>query len=151
MAKIRLDDVDRLLVDLLVEDGRLSFNELAARASVSRATAYARVARLKAEGVITGFGARVDPAALGLGVTALVLCNVEQHQWADLRDQMRELPGIDYLAFTSGAFDIALLVRVEDVQALRDVVLHQLARMDGVKSTQTVFVLDEQRIAHWAP
>jgi DNA-binding Lrp family transcriptional regulator len=151
MSAFRLSDVDRRIVELLMEDGRMSFNELATRASVSRATAYSRVAKLREEGVITGFGARVDPAALGLGVVALVLCNVEQHQWESLRDQMRELPGLDYLAFTSGGFDIAMLVRVSDVQALRDVILHRIHSMEGVRSTQTVFVLDEQRIAHWSP
>ena len=151
MATIRLDDTDRLIVDLLMADGRMSFNELAAQANVSRATAYARVARLEKEGVITGYGARVDPAALGLGVVALILCNVEQHQWQRLRDEMRDLPGLDYLAFTSGGFDIVMLVRVADVQSLRDVVLHRLHGLEGVRSTQTVFVLDDQRIAHWAP
>ena len=56
-----LDDVDRRIVAALVEDGRLSVNGLAGQVGVSRATAYARLDRLRSEGVITGFTATVDP------------------------------------------------------------------------------------------
>src|SRR5690606_36347310 len=68
---VTLDDVDRRIVAALVADGRLSINELASRVGVSRATAYARLDRLRANGVITGFTAKVDPAKVGHGVAAL--------------------------------------------------------------------------------
>src|SRR5690242_15448223 len=55
-----LDDIDRRIVAALVDDGRISINELAARVNVSRATAYARFERLRSAGVITGFRAEVD-------------------------------------------------------------------------------------------
>ncbi|HUY64521.1 MAG TPA: Lrp/AsnC family transcriptional regulator [Acidimicrobiales bacterium] len=140
-----LDDTDRRLLDALVADGRISVNELARATSVSRATAYARLERLQSEGVISGFSAQVDPAALGYAITALVLVNVEQGDWADVRVQLVALPGFEYLAVTSGGFDFLVLVRVSDIAELRDVVLHRLHRMAAVKSTQTVFVLDEER------
>ena len=68
-----LDAVDRRIVALLSEDGRMSINELAGRAHVSRATAYARLERLRRDGVITGFAAMVDPAKVGYPIAALVL------------------------------------------------------------------------------
>ena len=140
-----LDDIDRRIVGALVEDGRLSVNELASRVGVSRATAYSRLDRLRAEGVITGFTATVDPAKLGLGVAALILVNVEQNEWRAARDELLHLPGVEYLAFTSGGFDMVVLVRVASIEALRDVVLDHLHGATHVRSTQTVFVLDEQR------
>jgi DNA-binding Lrp family transcriptional regulator len=121
----------------------MSMNELAAEVSVSRATAYQRLERLRAAGVIRGFTAVVDPAAVGLTIAALILANVEQHAWRAARDKLRHLPGLQYLAMTTGGFDFALLVRVADVETLRDVVLDRLQGMPEVRSTQTVFVLDE--------
>jgi DNA-binding Lrp family transcriptional regulator len=138
-----LDATDRQLVAALQRDGRMSVNELAAEVSVSRATAYQRLERLRAAGVIRGFTAVVDPAALGLTIAALILANVEQHAWRAARDKLRHLPGLQYLAMTTGGFDFALLVRVADVETLRDVVLDRLQGMPEVRSTQTVFVLDE--------
>ena len=95
--------------------------------------------------MITGFRADVDPAALGYSITAMILVNVEQGDWAQVREKLVHLPGFEYLAVTSGGFDFVVLVRVRDVASLRDVVLHRLHRIEAVKSTQTVFVLDEER------
>ncbi len=140
-----LDATDRRILRELVTDGRLSVNALAERASVSRATAYARLKKLTDEGVITRFSAVVDPAKVGLPIAALILVNVEQHDWQTARDELAALPGLEYLAFTSGGFDMVLLVRVADVVALRDVVLVRLHGSPHVRSTQTIFVLDDTR------
>jgi DNA-binding Lrp family transcriptional regulator len=138
-----LDAVDQRLLDELRADGRISMNELAARASISRASAYQRVERLRRDGVITGFTAVIDHARAGLALAALILVNVEQHSWREARAKLQQLPGLHYLALTTGGFDFALLVRVPDVETLRDVVLDRLQGMPEVRSTQTVFVLDE--------
>jgi DNA-binding Lrp family transcriptional regulator len=141
-----LDQVDESLVRHLVRDGRVSISALAERANVSRATAYARFDRLVEGGVVTGFSATIDPVKAGLPVTALILVNIDQHSWQTLRREWQTLPGLEYIAFTSGGFDVVLLVRVADVVALRDVVLVQLQGSPHVRSTQTIFVLDEERL-----
>ena len=142
----KLDDVDLRILRLLAEDGRLSVNELASRAHISRAAAYARFDRLRANGTIRGFTATIDPERVGLPVTALILVNVDQAHWAEVRSELQELPGLEYLAFTSGAFDMVLLVRVADIHALRDVVLVRLHGLRHVRTTHTIFVLYEQRL-----
>ncbi len=139
-----LDDVDRRLLAVLSTDGRISVNELAKRADVSRATAYHRFDRLRGSGVITGFRADIDPARLGMAVTALVLVNVDQHAWKTNLEEFAALPGVGHVALTGGGFDFALMVRVPDVGTLRDVLLVRLQGMRQVRSTQTIFVLDEQ-------
>lgn len=139
----RLDDVDRHLVSLLQADGRRSVNDLAEAIGVSRANAYQRLGRLRNEGVITGFTVRTDPHRLGLGVAALIIVNADQGSWRELRDGLQRLPGIEYVALTAGGFDFVLLARVPDVETLRDVVLERLQAMSGVRSTQTMFILDE--------
>jgi DNA-binding Lrp family transcriptional regulator len=143
---VELDDVDRRLIGLLLEDGRLPVNELAQRANVSRATAYNRFDRLRANGVLAGFTAVVPPEKVGLGLTALVLVDVDQQYWGRTRDELVDLPGLEYLALTSGQFDMVLLVRVADIEALRDIVLVRLHAVKGVRSTQTVFVLEERHV-----
>lgn len=139
-----LDDVDRTIVALLRQDGRMSVNEVANQAHISRATAYSRLERLRAAEVVTGFQATVDPGAIGLPVTALILVNLEQKNWPSVHDALGAIPGVQWSAFTSGSFDMVLLVRMKDVAALRDVVLVQLHGLKFVKSSQTVFVLDEE-------
>jgi len=141
-----LDEVDRALVRELIRDGRVSMSTLAERTNVSRATAYARFERLRESGVITGFSANVDHAKAGLPITALILANIEQHSWEAVRAECLELPGLQYIAFTSGGFDVVLIVRVADVVALRDVVLVRLHGSPHVRSTQTIFVLADETL-----
>jgi len=148
---VTLDATDRRIVEQLGADGRLSVNELAERVHVSRATAYARLERLRADGVITGFSATVDPAKFGYPLAALVLVNVDQSQWREVREAVLLLPGLEYLAFTSGGFDLVLLVRLPSIGDLRDVVLVQLHDIPGIRAAQTMFVLDEARPGRLAP
>lgn len=145
MCLMSLDEIDRRILSVLATDGRISINELASRVNVSRATAYARFDKLQASGAIKGFQAIVDPGALGYAMAALILLNVEQQHWRDLPKRLLALPGVEYVAFTSGPFDMVLVVRAPDVASLRDVVLVKLHGMPEVKSSETIFILDEAR------
>jgi DNA-binding Lrp family transcriptional regulator len=139
----QIDDVDRSVLDALIGDGRMSLTDLADHVNIARSTVHARVQRLRDDGVITGFTAIVDPAALGLGVAALVFLDVDQHDWRALRDDLAALPGVGYLAMCAGRFDLMMVVRSASIVELRDVLLERIQRMPGVKSTETVLVLDE--------
>ena len=141
-----LDEVDRRIVALLVEDGRRSVNELAREANVSRATAYQRVAQLRASGVIQGFTARVDPAKLGQALSALILVRVEQPRWREIAPELLSLEGVEWLGVTAGEFDFALVVRARDVDDLRDVVLERIQALAAVRSSETVLLLEDHRV-----
>jgi DNA-binding Lrp family transcriptional regulator len=138
-----LDDADRRIVDLLREDGRMSVREVAARAHVSRANAYARLDRLRRDGVITGFTAVVDPAAYGQGMSAYVTVKIRQRSWRAFRERLAEVPEVEHAALVSGDYDMLLLVRTTDAHALRDLVLERLHSLPEVVTTQTLFILDE--------
>ena len=138
-----LDGVDRRILEELAVDGRLPIATVAERAGISRANAYARLDRLRTDGLLEGFAARVNAAKLGLGVTALVLISGRQHAWRLLREQLAGMPEVEYCAFVTGEYDALILVRVPNVETLRDVILERLQAMDYVRATQTIFVLEE--------
>lgn len=148
---VRLDAVDRRLVAALQADGRASVNELATRISVSRATAYQRLARLRESGVIRRFTVEVDPRKMGLPIAALVLVSVMQHSWRGVGDRLRQLPGVEWLALSSGSFDYILLVRAPDIDHLRDVILEDLQSIPEIRSSQTLVLLDEPPVGDPAP
>ena len=143
-----LDAVDQTIVAALRRDGRQSIPTLAEEVGISRATAYTRFDRLCATGVITGFAARVDPAAVGLDIAALVLITIAQADWRDLKAEVTGLPHVEWLGMTTGAFDFVVLVRARDLAELRDVVLEGLLSLDGIQNAQTVVVLDEAGDLH---
>jgi DNA-binding Lrp family transcriptional regulator len=87
-----LGDTDRLIVDALRADGRMSMRALADLIHVSRASAYARVARLERDGVITGYSARVDPVRYGYALSAYVYLDIAQRSWKSVRGQLLSMP-----------------------------------------------------------
>ena len=117
--------------------------QLAERAGISRANAYARLDRLRTEAVITGFTVEVDPRRVGLGVTALILVSGQQTHWRQLGARLSAMPEVEYCAFLTGRYDALMLVRAADVETLRDVILERLQTMPDVRATETIFVLDE--------
>ena len=141
----QIDSVDRALITEVVHDARISLTDLAEKISVSRSTAHARLQRLRDENVITGFTATIDPQAVGLGVAALVFIDIEQHDWRTLRTELAAIPGVEYLAMCAGRFDLMLIARAESIPALRDVLLEEIQRIPGVRSTESVVILDEVR------
>jgi DNA-binding Lrp family transcriptional regulator len=139
----QIDGVDRAIVAALLDDARISLTDLAATVNVSRSTAHARLQRLRDDNVITGFHATVDPQAIGLGVAAAVFIDIEQHDWRTLRAELAAVPGVEYLAMCAGRFDLMLIARAGSIPAMRDVLLERIQRIDGVRSTETVVILDE--------
>ncbi|MGK3206018.1 Lrp/AsnC family transcriptional regulator [Amycolatopsis sp. MEPSY49] len=89
-----LDDVDWQLLELLQEDGRLSFSELGRRVSLSGSAVTERVRRLEERGVITGYAARVDTAKLGLPIEALVRARVRSLDTPRFRTAVLPLPEV---------------------------------------------------------
>ena len=138
-----LDEIDHRILRELESDGRLSGRALAERVTISRANAYARFERLVADGVITGFTARVDPLKVGLTTSAYVAMTVRQNNWRDLQSALREIPEVRHMALVGGEFDVMLLVGAEDNNALRRVVLEQLQTIPGVLSTKTFLIFED--------
>lgn len=133
------------MLEALTGDGRMSLTELAQRVNTSRSTVHSRLQRLTDDGVISRFTIEVDHVALGRPLVALVFVDIDQHDWRGLRDQLLAIDGVEYLAMCAGRFDLMMRVRVASIAALRDVLLEDVQRLDGVRSTETVFVLDESR------
>ncbi len=138
-----LDAVDLAMIGILERDGRVSVRQLAEQAHVSRANAYARLERLQRDGVITGFGARVDPRAKGLSTSAVVTLQMEQQQWRGLQQALESIPEVVYVALVGGEFDAVLLVRARDNDHLREIILEGIQAIPGVTGTRTYLVFDE--------
>jgi Lrp/AsnC family transcriptional regulator, leucine-responsive regulatory protein len=77
MKEAPIDAIDRKILQRLVADGRVSFAELGRLVNLSTPAVHHRVRKLEGEGVITGYGARVDPGAIGLGLSGIVAVETE--------------------------------------------------------------------------
>ncbi len=139
-----LDAIDQDILRMLQADGRASIRSVAERVHVSRANAYARINRLVEDGVIRGFGARVDHERAGHGTSAYITLKIVQNSWRTVRAQLRQLPGASHIALVGGDFDVLLLVHTPDNRALRELVLSRLQAIPEVLSTRTLLVFETE-------
>ena len=138
-----LDAPDRQILSELIGDARMSIRSLAERVHISRASAYSRVARLVADGVITGFAARIAHECAGLGTSAYVSLTIEQNSWPEVSAHLARLPYVDHVSRLGADFDVLVLVRAPDNAALRVLVLDKIQSIPTVRSTRTWLVFDE--------
>ena len=136
-----IDAVDRQLIDLLRANGRASYAELARQVGLSSPAVHERVGKLEAAGIVTGYTALVDPAALGLDVTALISV-IESDAVDDtgVEEGLRAIPEIEDCWRVAGAEGYVLKVRVRDIPAL-EATISALNRIRGVARTRTTVVL----------
>lgn len=137
----QVDAVDRRLVDALRANARATFAELARLVGLSAPAVHERVGKLEAAGVITGYHAAVAPAALGLGVSALV--GVLQGDRGDsdrIFTALSEMPEIEDCWFVAGEETFVVKVRVPDMPSLEQLI-GALNRIRGVARTRTTVVL----------
>ena len=141
----RLDAVDLALVHELERDGRLTNSELASRVGIAESTCHKRVRALVATGVIRGFHAEVDPAALGLHLEALISIRLHAHARGDLRRfqaYLERLPATRHVYFVAGDRDFLLHVAVRDSQGLRELVSDTISVREEVAATNTSLIFD---------
>jgi DNA-binding Lrp family transcriptional regulator len=140
-----LDETDLRMLGLLSADGRMSNKELADRLGVAPSTALLRLRRLRDAGVIRGFRAEISPAALGLGLQAIIAVRVRtEHRprIGALARRFAALPGVLNVYFLSGGDDYQLHVAARSSDDLRDFVVRHLSPMPEVAGTRTSLIFD---------
>jgi Lrp/AsnC family leucine-responsive transcriptional regulator len=135
--KVSVDRTDVRLLDLLQEDGRRPYAELGAAVGISGPAAHERVKKLESRRVITGYGARVAPAAVGLGILAFTWVTQAPGTVAtDLTGDFAEIPEIEECHHMAGAADYLLKLRARDPLDLERVV-RAIQATRHVASTET--------------
>jgi Lrp/AsnC family leucine-responsive transcriptional regulator len=131
-------DVDRALMAALARDGRASYTELAERVGLSVSAVHQRVRRLEQRGLITGYAARLDAGALGLGLTAFVsITPIEAAQPDDAPARLAHLTAIEACHSVAGVESYILKVRVPSPDAL-ETLLQQIRAAANVTTRTTV-------------
>ncbi len=145
-----MDKIDRAILDMLQDDGRKPFTEIAHTLGVSEGTVRNRVSRLIEDRVLHIVG-MVDPAALGLHTPAVVGVTVQPARVDDVAQAIAAFPEVTYLIMVSGEFDLWVEVQCRDRDHLATFLNDRLLRVPGVVRTQTFITLRNYKLAHGAP
>jgi Lrp/AsnC family leucine-responsive transcriptional regulator len=140
-----LDEFDHAMLRVLATEGRISATALAQRVGLSKSPVQARLKRLEAAGVITGYRAVLDPVRLGQAHVAFVEVRLADTREAALQAFNRAvltIPEVEACHMIASRFDYLLKVRTADIQAYRWVLAERLSALPHVASTSTYVVME---------
>ena len=133
-----LDELDRQLLRLLVDDGRRSFTDLARDTGLSTSAVHQRVRRLEQRGVILGYTARVDPTIVGLPLTAFVsITPIDPAAPDDAPERLAHLSAVEACHSVAGTESWILKLRVASPGEL-ETLLSEIRSAAGVQTRTTV-------------
>ena len=142
--KQRLDDTDRKILELLQQDSNITNAQLAHAIGLSPAPTLERVKKLEHSGVIKGYHARVDAAAVGIGVSTFVLVNLKGHNKENITrftKAIAEIPEVVECHHVTGQADFMLRIVCADIPAYQSLMLERVTNIDVVDNMQSTVIL----------
>lgn len=139
---VRLDDLDRRILDILQEDARRSRAEIGRDVGLSAAAVHERIKKLERSGIIRQYAALLDPEKAGCDLLAFVEVFIEhpRHE-AELLREVTAMSEVQECHRITGAATILMKVRAPDRRGLQRLILDRLNAMEGIRGTETVLVL----------
>ena len=141
-----MDRIDRKILSILQEDGRIANLKLAEAVALSPTAVLARVQRLTREGFILGYEARLNPLKLGAGMLVFVevlLDRTTPNVFDQFKAAVQVHPEIMECHMVAGGFDYLLKTRSADMNAYRVFAGNVLWQLPGVRETRTYAVMEE--------
>jgi Lrp/AsnC family leucine-responsive transcriptional regulator len=133
----RVDRIDARIIEILQADGRRPYAEIGTDVGISGPSAHERVKKLEARGIIRGYGALIDPSAVGYGVVAFTWVRQAPGTVAtDLTGDFARIPELEECHHITGEADYLVKIRARDTRDLERV-LHVVQATRHVFSTET--------------
>ena len=143
MAKMKLDEIDHQILDMLIDNTRVPFTDIAKKLLISAGTVHVRVKKMEEAGIIKGSSLTLDYQKLGYSFIAYVgvfIKNTSQTQF--VLERVQEIPFVTVAHITTGKFNIFCKVRARDTKHAKDIIF-MLDDIDGIYRTETMISLEE--------
>ncbi|MFS4481947.1 Lrp/AsnC family transcriptional regulator [Hyunsoonleella sp. 2307UL5-6] len=143
MGKIKLDEIDHQILDMLIDNTRIPFTDIAKKLLISAGTVHVRVKKMEESGIIRGSSLTLDYKKLGYSFIAYVgvyLNNTSQTQF--VLERIDEIPFVTVAHITTGKFNIFCKIRARNTEHAKEVIF-KLDEIEGVYRTETMISLEE--------
>jgi Lrp/AsnC family transcriptional regulator for asnA, asnC and gidA len=138
-----MDEKDRKIIEILEEDARTPFTEIAKMLNVSEATVRKRIARLERGGVIRRYTIEVDPVKLGYTTVTILGLDVEPEHFLDAARKLAEMSEVRWVATSTGDHMIMAEIWTRDGNELARLISQRIGRIKGVKKICPAIILEK--------
>ena len=144
MTKIKLDSIDKKILEILQTNSNITNAQLAQEIGLSPAPTLERVKKLETAGVIRSYHAVIDTAAVGMGVNTFVMCSLKGHNKDNIEKFMKAIRKIDEVVechHVTGNADFILKIVCTDIPAYQNLMLEKVSNIEVVDNMQTMVIL----------
>ena len=140
-----LDKYDRNILNVLQQNGRISFTDLGKQVGLTTTPCIERVRKLERAGFIKGYSARLSAKQLGKGLVVFVQISLDRTSkktFEDFRRSIQGIPSVQECYLVTGSFDFLVKARVKDMSSYRDLLEEELLNLPGVKASTSIAAME---------
>lgn len=144
-----IDNVDLKILNLLMDDAKIPYTEVAKKVFVSGGTVHVRMKKLEEMGVVQGTTLMMDYSKLGYDVTCFMGIYLQKSSLYDaVVEQLKLIHEIVKIHYTTGNYNIFIKIHCKDTKHLKDVLHDKIQKVEGIERTETFISLEESLNRH---
>lgn len=142
MEKHQIDDLDKRILNALMDNARLPYAELAKNFSVSAATIHVRIEKMKSSGLITGTHLAVDHKQLGYDVCCFIGIKLSNAgDYPEVIEQLGEIEEVVEAHYTTGQYSIFIKIMTTSIEELQWLLIDKIQSITKIQATDTLISL----------
>jgi len=141
---MNLDDIDKQILQILMQDANTSYVEIAKQVHVSAGTVHVRMKNLKRSGVVEGAELKVNYNLLGFKIVAFLSVYLERSSmYTEVLLKLQKIPAVVNVHYTTGPCSMFAKIVCKDSEDLHDILHHQIQEIKGIQRTESFISLSE--------
>ncbi len=145
MAKnYELDNTDLKILEILRDDAKKPYTEVAKKVSVSQGTVHVRMSKMEEAGIIDRTTLKINYTKLGFDITAFIGIYLEKSAlYEQVLSRLKEIPEIINIHYTTGNYSMFVKIHCRDTNHLKEVLHEKMQQVEGIERTETMISLEE--------
>ena len=143
MKKIKLDEIDHQILDILIDNARIPFTDISKKLLVSAGTVHVRVKKMEDAGILRGSSLNLDYEKLGYSFIAYIGIYLERNDLTEkVLSELEKIPNVTVAHITTGKFNIYCKLRARDTKHAKDLIF-AIDDISGISRSETMISLEE--------
>ena len=139
----KIDDIDRKILDILIDNTRTPFTDIAKRLLISAGTVHVRVKKLEDSGIIKGSSLNLDYNLLGYNFVAYIGVLADRSgQSYDILESLKKIPNVTVAHLMTGKYNVICKIRAKDTKHAKDVIM-EIEKIPGIQRLESMISLEE--------
>jgi len=139
-----IDSTDLRILEILMQDAKRPYTEVAKRVNVSQGTVHVRMNKMEDAGILEKTTLKINYAKLGYDITAFIGIYLEKSAlYEKVLAKLKDIPEITNIHYTTGNYSMFVRIHCRDTNHLKEVLHDKMQQVEGIERTETMISLEE--------